>query len=415
MIGNELMRMALPILDALNREYEAVFVGGCVRDLLLGDDVTDVDIATSALPEQVMTLFPRTLPTGLQHGTVTVVTEQGHYEVTTYRKESAYEQFRRPGSVEFIPSLTEDLRRRDYTINALAMRADGTLVDPFGGQEDLARRVIRCVGDPDARLQEDALRMLRGIRFAARLGAEIEAQTWQAMLRHRQLLRHIAMERVGVELDKMVGGQHPAAAIRLLSESGLLACAKEPLAIADKLSDADVSSLHTIEAVDARWSALCILAGLDAPSTADVLRTLRYAVRRADAVSAAVAFHQRVLAANGSEDEAIRETWVRAIIDIGRPAAALWLDMLESGLLPAVDGLPDPVQLRQWLDELYPATLKELALGGDEVQQLLERRPGPWMKPLLQRLLVAAALGQVHHTKEALAAYVLSCEAEELS
>lgn len=150
--------------DVMNRlmgnGYKAYMVGGCVRDSLLGRPVSDVDIATSALPEQVLSLFPRVVPTGLQHGTVTVVMPTCTYEVTTFRKESGYEGHRRPEEVEFIDDLEEDLMRRDFTINAMAIDVEGELHDPFGGAADLEQRLIRCVGDAEQRFREDALRML---------------------------------------------------------------------------------------------------------------------------------------------------------------------------------------------------------------------------------------------------------------
>ncbi|MFS0722616.1 CCA tRNA nucleotidyltransferase [Paenibacillus sp. 1P07SE] len=410
MIVNERMRSALPVLERLSGPYEAVFVGGCVRDVLLGADVTDVDIATSALPEQVMALFARTLPTGLQHGTVTVLTDQGQFEVTTYRKEAAYEGFRRPGSVEFIPSLTEDLRRRDFTINAIAMYKDGTIVDPFGGQQDLEKRLIRCVGDPDARLQEDALRILRGVRFAARLGARIESATWAAMLRHRGLLRHVAMERVGVELDKMIGGPDPAAACSMLADSGLLACTREALAVNGRMEGADWTGLGQVAGTDARWAALCILCGLAGEASVQMLRTLRFAAKRADSVGQAVDFHCKIMQASAEMAEqtrdAAREAWIRAVLAAGRETAAMWLAVLQGDMLDnvAADELLAPYSsLSQWLTELQPATLQQLALGGHELQRLLNRSPGPWIRTLLQQLLVDAALGKVDNTKEALA------------
>ncbi|WP_020616644.1 CCA tRNA nucleotidyltransferase [Paenibacillus daejeonensis] len=417
MITHEPMKSALPVLDRLCESYEAVFVGGCVRDALLGDEVTDVDIATSALPEQVMKLFTRTLPTGLQHGTVTVITEQGHFEVTTYRKESAYEGFRRPSKVEYIPSLTEDLRRRDFTINAMAMDREGRMIDPFGGQQDLEQRVIRCVGDPDARLQEDALRMLRGIRFAARLHARMETGTWEAVLHHRALLRHIAMERVGVELDKMIGGPDPDRACALLSESELLHHTREPLALSAKLDHSKIEGLSRLPDRDARWVALSILAGMSSKEAGAMLRSLRYATRRADGISAAVAFHQRMIASVEEEttETTDRERWTRVIVEHGREPAARWLEVLASGMLPlpsfTVKGPPQ--QLQQWLDELSPATLQELAVSGHEIQKLLDRRPGPWMKPLLQQLLLEAALGRVDNTREALEQRAISLNAKE--
>ena len=158
------------ILQTLERAgFEARYVGGCVRDTLLGRPVHDWDIASQALPEDVLRLFPRCVPTGLQHGTVTVLLDGTSAEVTTYRLDGAYHDSRHPDGVRFVRSLADDLARRDFTINAMAMDLSGTITDLFGGREDLARGVIRCVGDAETRFREDALRMLRARRFAAQL------------------------------------------------------------------------------------------------------------------------------------------------------------------------------------------------------------------------------------------------------
>ena len=161
--------------------YEACPVGGCVRDLLLGRAPGDWDIATSARPEAVTALFERTVPTGLKHGTVTVLLGGMALEVTTFRGESGYSDGRHPDRVTFGVGLREDLARRDFTINAMALAPDGSVLDPFGGRADLARRLIRCVGEPERRFTEDALRMLRAVRFAAQLGFSLEARTAAAL------------------------------------------------------------------------------------------------------------------------------------------------------------------------------------------------------------------------------------------
>ena len=170
------------ILQTLERAgFEARYVGGCVRDTLLGRPVHDWDIASQALPEDVLRLFPRCVPTGLQHGTVTVLLDGTSAEVTTYRLDGAYHDSRHPDGVRFVRSLADDLARRDFTINAMAMDLSGTITDLFGGREDLARGVIRCVGDAETRFREDALRMLRARRFAAQLGFALEAGTEAAI------------------------------------------------------------------------------------------------------------------------------------------------------------------------------------------------------------------------------------------
>lgn len=189
--------------------YPAYLVGGCVRDAILGRVPGDWDLCTAALPEETMALFDRTVPTGLTHGTVTVLYGTAQAEVTTFRRESTYSDHRRPDTVAFTDSLEEDLARRDFTMNAMAMDVHGTLYDPFGGRDDLAAGLIRCVGDPYLRFQEDALRMFRGVRFAAQLGFDIHVDTFSAMKKHAESSRFVAPERIHAELEKTLLSPHP--------------------------------------------------------------------------------------------------------------------------------------------------------------------------------------------------------------
>lgn len=189
--------------------YEAYIVGGCVRDSVLGRTPQDWDITTSATPEQTKALFRRTIDTGIEHGTVTIMMDHVGYEVTTYRVDGKYEDHRRPKEVTFTASLLEDLKRRDFTINAMAYNEQEGLVDIFGGAEDLRRGIIRCVGVPQERFDEDALRILRAVRFAAQLDFEIEVKTRQAIREKAEFLRDISAERIQVELTKLITSDHP--------------------------------------------------------------------------------------------------------------------------------------------------------------------------------------------------------------
>ena len=198
------------ILTKLNENgYEAYVVGGCVRDMILGREPGDWDITTSALPEQVKQVFRRTVDTGIQHGTVTVMMGDEGYEVTTYRIDGEYADGRHPDSVTFTPSLTEDLKRRDFTVNAMAYNGNTGLVDEFGGMEDLDRGIIRCVGEPMDRFSEDAMRILRAIRFSAQLGFAIEGRTYEAIRAIAPNMVHVSKERIQAELTKLLLSPHP--------------------------------------------------------------------------------------------------------------------------------------------------------------------------------------------------------------
>ncbi|HAE52744.1 MAG TPA: CCA tRNA nucleotidyltransferase [Ruminococcus sp.] len=190
--------------------FQAFLVGGCVRDMILGRDIHDHDITTDALPEQVMNVFSgfTTVPTGLKHGTVTVLVNGEPFEITTFRIDGEYSDSRRPKSVSFTRNLTDDLARRDFTINAIAMDIDGNISDPFHGCDDIKNKIIRCVGEPSMRFNEDALRILRAVRFSSVLGFEIEKNTSDALMNLRKNLDNISRERIRDELDKLICGKN---------------------------------------------------------------------------------------------------------------------------------------------------------------------------------------------------------------
>lgn len=203
-------RKPLTILEKIRENsLEAHLVGGCVRDSLLGRAVSDWDMTTSATPEIILKLFPKTVATGLAHGTVTVILEGEPFEVTTYRTDGAYQDNRHPACVQFVSNLATDLARRDFTINAMALDCDGNLTDLFGGQADLKAGILRCVGDPERRFREDALRMLRCVRFSAQLGFAIEHSTQSALESLGHLCQNLSAERVRDEVEKTLLSPNP--------------------------------------------------------------------------------------------------------------------------------------------------------------------------------------------------------------
>jgi len=210
------------IIDTLNDNgYEGYIVGGSVRDALMGLEPHDWDITTSALPDEVKGIFNYTVDTGIKHGTVTVVINKVNYEITTYRIEGEYEDYRHPSTVSFTRNLHEDLLRRDFTVNAIAYHPKEGCVDIFGGIKDINNKILRGVGEPKERFQEDALRMLRAVRFSTQLGFEIEKETFHALKEKVQLLKNISAERIREELSRILCGKHIEKA-KLLWNSGLL-------------------------------------------------------------------------------------------------------------------------------------------------------------------------------------------------
>ena len=199
---------ALPVLEKIQAHgFEAYFVGGSVRDALLQRPIHDVDIATSAYPAETKAIFPHTIDVGIDHGTVLVLAGQSeaeHYEITTFRTESTYTDYRRPDSVDFVRELSEDLKRRDFTINAFAMDTEGQIIDLFNGLSDLSASRLRAVGIATERFNEDALRIMRAMRFAATLNFDVEKETFKAMQSRAHLLSKISIERIFIELDKLL-------------------------------------------------------------------------------------------------------------------------------------------------------------------------------------------------------------------
>ena len=220
--------------------YEAYVVGGCVRDSILGRSPDDWDITTSAKPEEVKALFRRTVDTGLIHGTVTVMLDKEGFEVTTYRVDGEYEDGRHPKEVSFTASLEEDLKRRDFTINAMAYNPKRGLVDLFGGVQDMENRIIRCVGNPLERFTEDALRILRAVRFSAQLGFSIEGETLKAISVLAPNLKYVSAERIQVELLKLLVSPHPDY-LRTAYEAGIT---KEILPEFDRCMETEQNTPH---------------------------------------------------------------------------------------------------------------------------------------------------------------------------
>lgn len=453
-VWTEMEQQGLTILDKLeNAGYEAFFVGGFVRDKVLGRPVKDIDIATSALPEEVVALFERTIPTGLKHGTVTVMAGGIPFEVTTYRKESDYADFRRPSEVEFISDLEEDLRRRDFTMNAMAMDRSGQIRDPFGGRQDMEVGILRCVGNPEERFYEDALRMLRCVRFAAAYKLEVDAGTWEALKLRRELLRHVAMERVRVELERTVGGPSPIRGWGLVLESGLLAYTKEPLEVLAgpvALPDADHSgwtascgparplgdgslgednawsaesvsaSLQPLAALEdplQRWLLLMLQAELDPGATRDLLKKLTFSVKETERIAKAVeagqwagGFHWDASMKQDAWEVpgcGASELWRLGALHFGPEAAADWLAVRHAALRAGGAASAAEAWLLQhgsrWLGEMAISGAKELAISGKDLIGAAEgASPGPWVSAAIARLTRLAAIGRVANNRDAL-------------
>ncbi|MGO2476045.1 MAG: CCA tRNA nucleotidyltransferase [Lacticaseibacillus paracasei] len=253
-------KAAIPILKKIEAAgYEAYFVGGSVRDAILGLPIHDVDIASSADPAEIKRIFKRTADTGIEHGTVMVLDHGTGYEVTTFRTESRYQDFRRPDHVTFVRSLAEDLKRRDFTINALAVRHDGTIIDLFDGLKDLQHHQLRAVGNPHERFHEDALRMMRAVRFESQLGFGIEPATKAAIADNAKLLVHISVERVAAEFNRLLTGIDRRAGLQDFIETRLFAYAPKMAAHETALTQFSQLPDTQLTSLASGWAALIFL------------------------------------------------------------------------------------------------------------------------------------------------------------
>lgn len=329
--------------------HQAYAVGGCVRDSIMGLTPNDWDITTSALPSDIKEYFNKTIDTGIEHGTVTVMLHNVGYEVTTYRIDGEYKDGRHPSSVEFSDRLTDDLCRRDFTINAMAYNNITGLVDEYGGIDDINNRIIKCVGNPIERFTEDALRMMRAIRFSAQLGFTIDEATWNAIKKLSPSISKISMERVHVELGKTLMSAHPDY-VAQYSEAGLFAPILPVIdnALKSRYKRKILATLqHTPDNIYLRYAALFITSTPD--EAAKTLRALKLDNKTVNTVSKLVELSKMDI----EETEPAVRT---ALNKYGRDFLPLWHELMMAVIQASEDitGISNPAKVKHLL------TLKRL-------------------------------------------------------
>lgn len=386
---------AQPVLQRLEAAgFEAYFVGGAVRDMLLQKPIHDVDIASAAFPEEVKKQFDKTVDTGIQHGTVMVLDHGLGYEITTFRTESTYTDFRRPDTVTFVRSLSEDLQRRDFTINALAMTYDGEIVDLFDGLADLSAGVIRAVGEAEVRFTEDALRMMRALRFSAQLGFQIAPDTRAALQRLAPNLAKIAVERIRVEFEKLLMGQQAAASLAMAIEDGIVTYLPGQLdqwqfdAI---MTDLEAQQPATIPVV---WAHLLTRSTLNESEMTTFMRTWKTSRDLIKMATAVVPVARHI---------ARRDLWTLYQIYDYRDVLmhVLRLIRTDDAVIADVDAMFAVLPIHH---------TRELRMAGGQLiaEQIVQ--PGPQMGRILKQIERAVVTGQVVNQPAALLAY-----AKELS
>ena len=430
---------ALAAIRRLNEAgFEACLVGGCVRDALLGHPPGDYDLTTSALPEQVQAVFSgdRVILTGLKHGTVTVLLGGEPLEITTYRREAAYTDHRHPDAVSFTPNLREDLARRDFTVNAMAWRPDGGLIDLFGGQADLARGLIRCVGRPEDRFEEDALRILRALRFSAKLGFPLEEATARAAEEKKDLLSFVSAERIAAELTKLLCGQDMLRVVtgfpsilavplpELAAMAGFDQCSRYHCY--DVLTHCAVAAAAVPPERIVRWAALLHDAGKPACFTRDgegnghfyghakksaemterILNRLRFDRDTVRRVTTLVELHDVPIdPPPGDASRAVKRLLRRLgeedffrLLDLKRGDAVAHAPKYR-GRVGACDRIE--ALAREILEKEQCFSLRDLAVNGDDLLSLGCPR-GPVLGRTLESLLEAVISGAVPNDREAL-------------
>lgn len=371
------LRAAVPVLERINQAgFEVYFVGGCVRDTLLQRPLHDVDLATSAYPQEIKQIFPQTIDTGIEHGTVTVIYQKKAYEITTFRTESGYQDYRRPDKVEFVRSLKEDLKRRDFTINALAMNAQGEIIDLFAGIADLQQRQIRAVGVAADRFHEDALRMLRAVRFQAQLNFTIEKQTLAGIKTNAALLSHIATERIREEFIKLMEGCNRQAGLISLYQTQLyrfcpgLATYDFPKIL--QFAAGQITDEATV------WSFLAYLGQLKRAQVRPFLRQWKVANNNIKLVQAAIELLNNYQESN----------WQLYIA--GQAATAIAAQVLR---LTCQQELAE--QLIEQYQDLPLKSPQQLAINGQQIMQVLNLSPGPQIGQYLKQIQQAIVAGQL--------------------
>lgn len=385
---------AVYIIEQLNHHgHAAYFVGGSVRDYDLGRTVKDVDIATSAEPEDVRAIFPTTIPVGIEHGTVIVRHNHRSYEVTTFRREADYDDYRHPSSVSFVSSLREDLQRRDFTMNAIALSKEGEWIDPFNGREHIKRRRIATVGRAEDRFREDPLRMMRAVRFVSQLSFQIEDHTLRALRDMAHYLRHISVERITAEFENMLAGENVNEALTVLVDSGLYQYLPGMSDKKQYLRQAAAMNFRPLRLLHERWALVCAV--LQINQLTKWLKRWKLSNRSIDKIgrmkeTAMTALKEDwtpLLLYNAGRDIAASAEKIRAIL-AGTPAAPRLqhIDLMYKEL---------PIQQR-----------KELAVNGRDLLNWCQKKPGPWVSKHLETIEKAVVNKEVENDRKAIQSWM---------
>lgn len=392
-------QQAVPVLDKIeDAGYEAYFVGGSVRDLLLKKEIHDVDIATSANPEEIKTIFSKTVDVGIEHGTVMVLYNGQTYEVTTFRAESEYTDFRRPDEVTFIRSLKEDLQRRDFTMNAIAMNKEGNIFDPFSGKKAIEAKVIETVGKASERFTEDALRMMRAVRFVSQLSFSIEDSTYLALKEYGHLLKHIAIERITIEFEKLLLGKNVQKALGILLDTGLYQYLPGFKPYKNELNSFQQMNLNVPLSIDEKWVLLLYQFQLHPQEVMTFLKHWKLTNKKMKRIKKGL----EIL------NWRLQNDWSIIEIYLAKQEFALSTEKMVNVIKERdVRHQLDP--LKQLIENLPIKDRSELVVTGNDLIEWFHTSGGPWIEEKLQEIEKAIITNELSNSKESIREWILRC------
>lgn len=388
--------LAKPILERLLQHgYEAYFVGGSVRDFIMNRPIHDVDITTNATPDEIESLFEHTIPVGKEHGTINVVWNGENYEVTTFRAEAEYVDHRRPTEVYFVRDLYQDVERRDFTMNAIAMDIQYERIDHFEGERDIEARIIRTVGDANTRFDEDALRILRGLRFKSQLGFTIEDATFEAMAHRMADLEYLSIERIMNELTLLINGAYVAETFPILHSLQLWR-------YIPYFKDVDVAAMKLNTPLEIE----SFLAILSYRSNHQAFKPLKLSNARVRTIQTFVS------AIQSAQEINTKVQLQQFVYDFGIDVALQINELRETLVNNSID-IPSPVifnasSIQEIWAQLPIQSRQDLAVDGKLLMQAFQLKGGPWIKDVLRQVERAVIQRQVNNQTEAIIEWVKS-------
>lgn len=391
-----LFEAAKPILETLQKhQYQAFYVGGAVRDYLMQKTIHDIDITTSATPDEIEAVFDKTIPIGREHGTINVVYNGDQYEVTTFRAEGEYEDHRRPNEVFFVRDLYEDVKRRDFTMNAIAMDVNYQIHDYFDGLKDIEQRLIKTVGDPAERFNEDALRIIRGLRFQSQLGFTLEKATFNGMHAHIADIAHLSIERIVIELKKLTLGQYVAQSFNNLKYFN----AFNYIPFFKRF---DLSKFILEESIS--LSMLIAFLKAQQPDVDTQLSDLKMSNNEKKYITRLERMLQQI------PEIQSKQSLKLFVYDFGKEDILQVLSyerMLNSNNIINVSPLIFNVASINEISQKLPiSSRKEMEINGKDILQVLDKPSGAWLKPILRQVECAILSGEVKNFKPELLKWV---------